>query len=230
VRLFQYYKNKPALFEVFSRPALVRTGIKRLLEDSKEVEIIGEADTGETSLKLVQELNPDVVLMDVNMPGMGGVEASRRILQRDPDKKIIILTIHNEQTFPKRLLEIGAKGYLTKECDLDEMIFAIKQVANGGSYIEPRIAQQLALTLLPGNNDNPVDKLSRREFQVMLMISHGLSNVEISEKLCLSPEQDVISWIKIFYQIIFKYQSFTLSTCIYNLNGTYMTDKRLCFW
>ncbi len=134
--------------------ALVRTGIKRLLEDSKEVEIIGEADTGETSLKLVQELNPDVVLMDVNMPGMGGVEASRRILQRDPDKKIIILTIHNEQTFPKRLLEIGAKGYLTKECDLDEMIFAIKQVANGGSYIEPRIAQQLALTLLPGNNDN----------------------------------------------------------------------------
>ncbi|MCP4076597.1 MAG: response regulator [Gammaproteobacteria bacterium] len=168
--------------------ALVRTGIKRLLEDSKEVEIIGEADTGETSLKLVQELNPDVVLMDVNMPGMGGVEASRRILQRDPDKKIIILTIHNEQTFPKRLLEIGAKGYLTKECDLDEMIFAIKQVANGGSYIEPRIAQQLALTLLPGNNDNPVDKLSRREFQVMLMISHGLSNVEISEKLCLSPK------------------------------------------
>jgi len=122
------------------------------------------------------------------MPGMGGVEASRRILQRDPDKKIIILTIHNEQTFPKRLLEIGAKGYLTKECDLDEMIFAIKQVANGGSYIEPRIAQQLALTLLPGNNDNPVDKLSRREFQVMLMISHGLSNVEISEKLCLSPK------------------------------------------
>jgi len=168
--------------------ALVRTGMQRLLEDSKEVEIIGEADTGETSLKLVQELNPDVVLMDVNMPGMGGVEASRRILQRDPDKKIIILTIHNEQTFPKRLLEIGAKGYLTKECDLDEMIFAIKQVANGGSYIEPRIAQQLALTLLPGNNDNPVDKLSRREFQVMLMISHGLSNVEISEKLCLSPK------------------------------------------
>ena len=168
--------------------ALVRTGIKRLLEDSEQVEIIGEADTGEASLDLVQELKPDVVLMDVNMPGMGGVEASRWILQRDPDQKIIILTIHNEQTYPKRLLEIGAKGYLTKECDIKEMILAVTQVANGGSYIEPRIAQQLALSLLPGNNDNPVDKLSRREFQVMLMISHGLSNVQISEKLCLSPK------------------------------------------
>jgi two-component system invasion response regulator UvrY len=135
-----------------------------------------------------QELNPDVILMDVNMPGIGGVEASRRILQRDPTRKIIILTIHTEQTFPKRLLEIGAKGYLTKECDISEMITAIKQVHNGGSYIEPKIAQQLALSLLPGNEENPVDRLSRREFQVMLMISHGLSNNEISEKLCLSPK------------------------------------------
>ena len=120
--------------------ALVRTGIKRLLEDSQQVEIIGEADSGEASLILSQELNPDVILMDVNMPGIGGVEASRRILQRDPEQKIIILTIHTEQTFPKRLLEIGAKGYLTKECNINEMILAIKQVNNGGSYIEPRIA------------------------------------------------------------------------------------------
>lgn len=168
--------------------ALVRSGIKRLLEDSKQVQIVGEADSGEDCLKMVQELKPDIILMDVNMPGIGGVEASRRILQRNPDQKIIILTIHSEQTFPKRLLEIGAKGYLTKECNIDEMIIAIKQVNNGGSYIEPKIAQQLALSLLPGNSDNPVDKLSRREFQVMLMISHGLSNIQISEKLCLSPK------------------------------------------
>lgn len=168
--------------------ALVRTGIKRLLEDSKQVKIIGEADSGEASLQMAQTLKPDVILMDVNMPGIGGVEASRRILQRNPAQKIIILTIHTEQTFPKRLLEIGAKGYLTKECDIDEMISAIKLVYNGGSYIEPRIAQQLALSLLPGNEENPVDRLSRREFQVMLMISHGQSNNEISEKLCLSPK------------------------------------------
>ena len=167
---------------------LVRTGIRRLLEDSKQVEIVGEADCGEDSLQLAQSLKPDVILMDVNMPGFGGVEACRRILQRNPKQKIIVLTVHNEQTFPKRLLEIGAKGYLTKECGVDEMIKAIKQVNSGGSYIASSIAQQLALSLLPGNDVNPIDRLSRREFQVMLMISQGLTNVEISDKLCLSPK------------------------------------------
>lgn len=167
---------------------LVRSGIRRLLEDSQQVKIIGEADCGEDSVKLAQELKPDVILMDVNMPGIGGVEACRRILQRNPQQKIIVLTIHNEQTFPKRMLEIGAKGYLTKDCEVDEMLNAIRQVHNGGAYITPSIAQQLALSLLPGNEHNPIDRLSRREFQVMLMISHGLTNAEISDKLCLSPK------------------------------------------
>ena len=167
---------------------LVRTGIRRLLEDSKQVKIVGEAECGEDSLQLAQSLNPDVILMDVNMPGIGGVETCRRILQRNPKQKIIVLTVHNEQTFPKRLLEIGAKGYLTKDCGIDEMIKAIKQVNSGGSYIASSIAQQLALSLLPGNDANPIDRLSRREFQVMLMISQGLTNVEISDKLCLSPK------------------------------------------
>ena len=167
---------------------LVRTGIRRLLEDSKQIKIVGEADCGEDSITLAQQLKPDVILMDVNMPGIGGVEACRRILQRDPEQKIIVLTIHNEQTFPKRMLEIGAKGYLTKECGVDEMLLAIRQVNDGGAYIAPSIAQQLALSLLPGNEDNPINRLSRREFQVMLMISHGLTNAAISDKLCLSPK------------------------------------------
>ncbi len=168
--------------------ALVRTGIRRLLEDSGEVRIVGEASSGEEGVTLAQELGPDVILMDVSMPGIGGVEACRRILQRDATQKIIVLTIHNEQTFPKRMLEIGAKGYLTKDCGVDEMLMAIKQVYAGGAYIAPSIAQQLALSLLPGNEHNPIDRLSRREFQVMLMISHGLTNSVISEKLCLSPK------------------------------------------
>ena len=167
---------------------LVRTGIKRLLEDSQQVEIIGEANCGEDSLQLAHKLKPDVILMDVNMPGIGGVEACRRILERNPKQKIIALTIYTEKTFPKRMLEIGAKGYLTKECGVAEMIEAIKIVKAGGAYIAPSIAQQLALSLLLGDELNPIDKLSRREFQVMLMISHGLSNLEMSEKLCLSPK------------------------------------------
>ncbi|MFT5599237.1 MAG: two-component system invasion response regulator UvrY [Chitinophagales bacterium] len=167
---------------------LVRTGIKRLLEDSQQVEIVGEAGCGEDSIELAHKLKPDVILMDVNMPGIGGVEACRRILERNPKQKIIALTIYTEKTFPKRMLEIGAKGYLTKECGVDEMIEAIKIVKGGGAYIAPTIAQQLALSLLPGNDENPIDRLSRREFQVMLMISHGLSNLQMSEKLCLSPK------------------------------------------
>ena len=167
---------------------LVRTGIKRLLEDSKQVEIVGEACCGEDSIELAHKLKPDVILMDVNMPGIGGVEACRRILERNSKQKIIALTIYTEKTFPKRMLEIGAKGYLTKECAVAEMIEAIKIVNDGGAYIAPTIAQQLALSLLPGNEENPIDKLSRREFQVMLMISHGLSNLQMSEKLCLSPK------------------------------------------
>ena len=167
---------------------LVRTGIKRLLEDSQQVEIVGEACCGEDSIELAHKLKPDVILMDVNMPGIGGVEACRRILERNSKQKIIALTIYTEKTFPKRMLEIGAKGYLTKECAVAEMIEAIKIVNDGGAYIAPTIAQQLALSLLPGNEENPIDKLSRRAFQVMLMISHGLSNLQMSEKLCLSPK------------------------------------------
>jgi len=168
--------------------ALVRTGIKRILEDSGIIKVIGEAETGEACISQIHKLQPDVILMDINMPGIGGVEASRRILQRDPQQKIIILTVQTDQTFPRRLLEIGARGYMTKECDVDEMVEAIKKVHSGLSYIAPAIAQQLALSLLPGNEKNPIDKLSRREFQVMLMISDGLTNQEMSEKLCLSPK------------------------------------------
>lgn len=107
---------------------LVRTGIKRLLEDSKQVAIVGEACSGEDSLVLAQGLKPDIILMDVNMPGIGRVEACRRILERNPKQKIIALTIDTEKTFPKRILEIGAKGYLTKKCGVAAIIEAIKIV------------------------------------------------------------------------------------------------------
>ena len=125
---------------------LVRTGIRRLLEDSKQVSIVGEADCGEKSIQLAQEHQPDVILMDVNMPGIGGVEACRRILQRNPKQKIIVLSVHNEQTFPKRLLEIGARGYLTKECGVDEMIKAIKHAK---SKIQSLLAGKLQSKFCP---------------------------------------------------------------------------------
>jgi two-component system invasion response regulator UvrY len=167
---------------------LVRTGIKRLLNDAKGIKVISEASSGEEAIKMVNKPKPDVVLMDVNMPGIGGLEATRRIMQADPSLKVIVVTVHAEEPFPTRLLEAGASGYLTKGCAMDEIITAINKVYNGGRYIGADIAQQIALSMMPGASQSPFDSLSQREMQVMLMVTQGQSVQEISNKLCLSPK------------------------------------------
>lgn len=170
---------------------LVRTGIRRLLEDRAEqagLSVVGEASSGEEAVELVKELNPDVVLMDVNMPGIGGLEAMRRMLVHDRNVKVVAVTVHNQGPFPKRLLEAGAMGYLSKGCHVDEMVAAIQQVSQGGRHISAEIAQQLALSMLPGGESSPFDRLSQRELQILLMIGQGHKTQAISEKLCLSPK------------------------------------------
>jgi two-component system invasion response regulator UvrY len=170
---------------------LVRTGIRRLIEDhsSQEgIEVIAEASTGEEALTMVRVHNPDVVFLDVNMPGIGGLEATRRMLQIKSDLKIIVLTVHADGLFPRRLLEAGAVGYLTKGCAVDEMVMAIKRVIRGERYIAAEIAQQLALDMLPGGQESPFDALSQREMQILLMITKGHKSQAISKKLCLSPK------------------------------------------
>lgn len=170
---------------------LVRTGIRRLLEDRKTsdgIEVIGEAASGEEAILRARELSPDVVLMDVNMPGIGGLEAMRRLLLHDSTTKIVVVTVHAQGPFPRRLLEAGASGYLTKGCDVEEMVSAIKTIARGGKHISPDIAQQLALSMLPGSDESPFDRLSQREMQILLMITQGHKSQVISDKLCLSPK------------------------------------------
>ena len=170
---------------------LVRTGIRRLMEDHSDKEgigVIAEASTGEEAIQMVREHDPDVVFMDVNMPGIGGMEATRRMLQIKPELKVIVLTVHADGPFPKRLLEAGAAGYLTKGCAVDEMITAVKRVSRGERYIAAEIAQQLALGMLPGAAESPFDSLSQREMQILLMITQGHKSQAISEKLCLSPK------------------------------------------
>ncbi len=169
---------------------LVRTGIRHLLHDYAEnrIKVIAEASTGEDALQLAREHSPDVVLMDVNMPGIGGFEATRRLMQTDPSSKVIVLTVHAEGPFPKRLLEAGASGYLTKGCDVAEMVRAIERVVHGERYIAAEIAQQLALGMLPGSEDSPFDSLSQREMQILLMLTQGHKPHVISDKLHLSPK------------------------------------------
>lgn len=167
---------------------LVRMGIKRLLQDVHNLKVIGEAGSGEQAVLLAKELVPDVVVMDVNMPGIGGLEATRKMMRHNPDLKILALTIYEDEPYPSRLLQAGAAGYITKGCDPDEMIRAIRTIHSGQRYISPEIAQQIAIKRFTKNEGSPLDLLSERELQIMLMITQGQKVQDISKKLCLSPK------------------------------------------
>jgi len=167
---------------------LVRTGIIRILGDVSDIEVVAEASSGEEAVQMVKTHRPDVVLMDVNMPGIGGIEATRKLTQIYPDLKVIVVTIHVDDPFPSRMLQAGAVGYLTKGCAVDEMVNAIREVSAGRRYISADVAQHLALKLMPGGDESPFDALSPRELQVMLMLTQGTKVQEISDKLCLSPK------------------------------------------
>jgi two-component system invasion response regulator UvrY len=167
---------------------LLRIGLRKLLSDVNDIDVVGEADSGEQAIRVVKELKPDVVLMDVKMPGIGGLETTRRLLNSENNLKIIALTACDEEPFPSRLLQAGAVGYLTKGCSVDEMVQAIRKVFVGQRYLSPSVAQALAIRSLSENEENPFDKLSERELQVMLMITSGQKVQDISDKLCLSPK------------------------------------------
>lgn len=168
--------------------ALVRSGIRRILDDTRGIKVVAEASTGEEAIDQVREHQPDVVLMDVNMPGIGGLEATRKLMQSHQGLRVIVVTIHVDEPYPTRLLEAGASGYLTKGCGVDEIVTAIRAVDQGDRYIGADIARQLALSMLPGGERSPFDKLSQREMQVMLMVTQGHNIQDISDRLCLSPK------------------------------------------
>jgi two-component system invasion response regulator UvrY len=168
---------------------LVRHGFKSLLGSQDDIDVVETVSSGEDAINWCRDhkSSVDVILMDVNMPGIGGIEATHRISKSWPDIGIIIVTVHDEGPLPKQLLNGGARGYLTKGNGVDEMITAIKDVHQGKHYIAKDIAQQLALSILPGDI-NPLDSLSMRETQVLMMVAQGTKTVQISEILNLSPK------------------------------------------
>jgi two-component system invasion response regulator UvrY len=165
---------------------IVRTGIKMVIEKMADIKIIGEATNGQHAIDMAQDLKPDVVLMDINMPRISGLEATRRITQSDPYIRIIILTIHAQNPYPKQLLDAGATGYLTKGCAAEELESAIRQVYAGQRYVGTDIAQQMALSMLPGGkNDSPFDVLGDREIEVVMLLVRGKKAKEIGHILGL---------------------------------------------
>ncbi|QOL24832.1 UvrY/SirA/GacA family response regulator transcription factor [Thalassotalea sp. LPB0316] len=165
---------------------LVRTGIRRILEDVKGMKVVGECETGELAAKFCRTNAPDVVLMDMNMPGIGGLEATKKIIRFNPDIKVIVLTVHSEDPIPTKVMQIGAAGYLTKGAGPEEMVNAVRAVHSGQRYITPDIAQQMALSQFKNPEDNPFSSLSERELQIMMMVTRGEKVPDISEQLMLS--------------------------------------------
>ena len=165
---------------------LVRTGISRILMDERGIKVIGEAGSGEEALQFCRQHEPDVVLMDMNMPGMGGLEATRKILRYQPHAKIIVLTVHTEDPFPSKVMQAGASGYLTKGATPPEVLQAIRQVSRGQRYLSPEIAQQMALSQFNPADENPFKALSERELQIMLMITKGGKVNDIADQLNVS--------------------------------------------
>lgn len=166
--------------------ALVRMGIRRLLDDLADMDVIGEAENGELALSFVKSHQPDVVLLDMKMPGIDGWEVTRRLQKSSPQVKVIAVTAMCTDALPSRVLQLGAMGYLTKESGAEEMACAIRKVYKGERYLSAEIAQKMAINSLETQHESPFEQLSEREMQVLLMITSGMTVQEISERLFLS--------------------------------------------
>jgi two-component system invasion response regulator UvrY len=166
--------------------AVVRMGFRLLIDGAADMRVVAEAESGEDAVRGLAEARPDVVVLDISMPGIGGLEAVRRILAREPQARILVLSAHEDAMHARRVLKAGAAGYLTKRSAAEALIEAIRQVNQGRSFLEPQIAEQLALEGSAGPGE-PLDKLSEKEFKVFLALASGQSVQDIAEVLSLSP-------------------------------------------
>jgi two-component system invasion response regulator UvrY len=171
----------------------VRTGISRILKDERGIKVVGEASSGEEALQFCRDISanhesPDVVLMDMQMPGIGGLNATKRILHYCPEIKILALSVSCEEPIPTKVLQLGASGFISKKAAPAEMVQAIKKVYAGQRYISDEVAQKIAMSKIQSSNDNPFSELSDREMQIMLMITQGEKINDIAEKLNVSPK------------------------------------------
>ncbi|CEZ19836.1 Two component transcriptional regulator, LuxR family [Candidatus Methylopumilus planktonicus] len=165
--------------------AVVRAGVRRLLEQETLFEVIGEAESGEKAYKIFGELKPDVMVMDLSMPGMGGLESIRRILMRHERARILVLSMHEDLSFANQALKLGAKGYLIKNTLGDDLVKSIQMVARGEIFLSDEIAKKIAMQSISGAED-PIDELSAREFEIFRLLAEGLEIDAIAATLNIS--------------------------------------------
>lgn len=166
--------------------AVVRMGFRLLLEAASDIRVVAEAESGEAAYPLFQARTPDVVVMDLGMPGMGGMEAARRILARERNARLLALSAHEDLSYVRHMLKLGALGYLSKRSAADVLMEAVRTVAGGRMFLEAQLAQNLALQQF-GGEQSAVELLSEREFEVFLQLAQGASVNLIAERLNLSP-------------------------------------------
>jgi DNA-binding NarL/FixJ family response regulator len=167
---------------------LVRAGIGRMLDDVPDMKVVGQATSGEEAIAMCRDLQPHVVLMDIRMPGIGGLEATRKIAASSPRIKVIAVSAWDDDPLPARLLQAGAWGYVAKGAPFDEVIKAIRKVMAGQRYLSANVAEQLALKQFDNSEGSPFDRLSERELQIALMVVNCEKVQDISDKLNLSPK------------------------------------------
>src|SRR5713226_6258501 len=169
---------------------LVRQGIATMLSSSPDIEVVGEAKTGREALEMARTKLPDIVLMDVRMPDMDGLEATRKIKEERPRTAVIMVTMHDNPTYLRDAVRAGAAGYLLKDVSKDELVDAIRQVATGGAFIESQMLKGMLSEMKPaGQASSPAAKnLTKREREILSLVAEGMSNREIADKLVLSPE------------------------------------------
>ncbi|MGQ8363710.1 UvrY/SirA/GacA family response regulator transcription factor [Glaciecola sp. 1036] len=165
---------------------LVRTGISRILNDVKDFKVVGEVGSGEEAVEYCRKNSPDIVLMDVSMPGIGGLEATKKVLRFCDGTRVICVSMHKENPIPIKIMQAGAYGFLTKDAEYSEMINAIYKVSSGQKYISPEIAQQIAIGQLDVSSESPFDQLSDRELEITMMLTKGVRVIEIAKRLSLS--------------------------------------------
>lgn len=165
---------------------LIRIALAKVLGEAGDIEVVAEAASGEEALQKARRTAPQVVILDVEMPGMGGVETTRRLTALPARPRVIVVSVHARAPYPQRLLEAGALGYLPKGARAGDVVAAVRAVSRGQPYISPEIAGELVLAGLRGSGRSPLDSLSRREMQVMMMLTRGQSPQAIAAALNIS--------------------------------------------